>query len=35
LINQIESQVKEKYRKKGEFDQAMDVAQLIYIEDNP
>ena len=31
---QIESQVKNKY-KKADFDHAMDVAQLIYMEDNP
>ena len=31
---EIESEVKKKY-KKAEFDHAMDVAQLIYMEDNP
>jgi hypothetical protein len=30
----IETKVKKQYNNKGEFDLAMDVAQLIYIEDN-
>lgn len=30
---QIEAKMREKYSR-GDFDQAMDVAQLIYIEDN-
>jgi hypothetical protein len=31
---QIEAKVKKQYTNKAEFDLAMDVAQLIYIEDN-
>lgn len=31
----IEGQVRQQYKLKSEFDHAMDVAQLIYMEDNP
>lgn len=32
---EIESQVRQEYKRKADFDHAMDVAQLIYMEDNP
>lgn len=32
---QIERHVKKIYKTKSEFEGAMDIAQLIYVEDNP
>ena len=31
---QIEGNVRQQYKRKSDFDLAMDVAQLIYVEDN-